>query len=93
MSIKSKPQKGAVKMAALSHNRKKNYILQEGVYVPFLKDLGVITEEGKIVRNRFDKFRQINRFLEFIEDIFTGAGTGKKTGNLRFWTLAVVNLT
>lgn len=69
MSIKSKPQKGAVKMAALSHNRKKNYILQEGVYVPFLKDLGVITEEGKIVRNRFDKFRQINRFLEFIEDI------------------------
>ena len=69
MSIKSKPQKGAVKMAPLSHNRKKNYILQEGVYVPFLKDLGVITEEGKIVRNRFDKFRQINRFLEFIEDI------------------------
>lgn len=67
MSIKSKPQKDAVKMAALSHNRKKNYILQEGVYVPFLKDLGVITEEGKIVRNRFDKFRQINRFLEFID--------------------------
>ena len=69
MTIKSKQQKGAVKMAALSHNRKKNYILQEGIYVPFLKDLGVITEEGKIVRNRFDKFRQINRFLEFIEDI------------------------
>ena len=69
MTIKSKQQKGAVKMAALSHNRQKHYILQEGVYVPFLKDLGVMTEEGKIVRNRFDKFRQINRFLEFIEDI------------------------
>ena len=37
--------------------------------VPFLQDLGVMTQDGKIVRTRFDKFRQINRFLEFIEDI------------------------
>lgn len=53
----------------LSHNRKKHYILQEGIQVPFLQDLGVMTQEGKIVRTKFDKFRQINRFLEFIEDI------------------------
>lgn len=53
----------------LSHNRKKHYILQEGIPVPFLQDLGVMTQEGKIVRTKFDKFRQINRFLEFIEDI------------------------
>lgn len=53
----------------LSHNRKKHYILQEGIPVPFLQDLGVMTQEGKVVRTKFDKFRQINRFLEFIEDI------------------------
>lgn len=53
----------------LSHNRKKNYILEEGIAVPFLVDLGVQTREGKIVHSRYDKFRQINRFLEFIEDI------------------------
>lgn len=53
----------------LSHNRKKRYILEEGRPVPFLIDLGVMTKEGKIVRSKYDKFRQINRFLEFIEDI------------------------
>ena len=53
----------------LSHNRVKKYILEEGVPVPFLMDLGVQTDEGRIIRSRYDKFRQINRFLEFIEDI------------------------
>lgn len=53
----------------LAHNRKKQYILQEGISVPFLVDLGVQTREGKIVHARYDKFKQINRFLEFIEDI------------------------
>lgn len=53
----------------LSHNRKKQYILQEGMEIPFLIDLGVMTKEGKIVRTKYDKFKQINRFLEFIEDI------------------------
>lgn len=69
MTIKKKAVSGAVKEVDLSHNRSKKYILQEGIVVPFLQDLGVMTAEGKIVRSRFDKFRQINRFLEFIEDI------------------------
>ncbi len=53
----------------LSHNRVKRYILEEDRPVPFLIDLGVQTKDGKIVRARYDKFKQINRFLEFIEDI------------------------
>lgn len=57
------------KAADLSHNRKKKYILEEGIVVPFLQDLGVMTQDGKIVRTKMDKFRQINRFLEFVEDI------------------------
>lgn len=56
-------------MIDLSHNRMKHYILEEGKPVPFLQDLGVMTADGKIVRTKYDKFRQINRFLEFIEDI------------------------
>ncbi len=52
-----------------SHNREKTYIIQEGTFVPFLYDLGVITNEGKVVRGKYDKLKQINRFLEFIEDI------------------------
>ena len=57
------------KMRTLAHNRRKRYILEEGRPVPFLKDLGVMTADGKIVNSRYDKFRQINRFLEFIEDV------------------------
>lgn len=50
-------------------NKEKKYILKEGIPVPFLIELGVMTKDGKIVSSRYDKFRQINRFLEFIDDI------------------------
>lgn len=70
-TVKRKAQKDKGKETDMSHNRKKRYILEEGVPVPFLEDLGVMTKEGKIIRSKFDKFRQINRFLEFIEDILT----------------------
>lgn len=53
----------------LSHNRKKKYILEENVPVGFLIDLGVQTPQGKIIHSAYDKFRQINRFLEFVEDV------------------------
>lgn len=69
MTIQKKRQKVVVKAQSVDHNRKKNYILEEGVAVPFLEELGVMTHEGKVVRSKFDKFKQINRFLEFIEDV------------------------
>ena len=69
VTIQKRQQTGSMREVELSHNRSKNYILQEGTPVPFLQDLGVMTSEGKVVRTKFDKFRQINRFLEFIEDI------------------------
>ena len=53
----------------MSHNREKKYILAVGTPIPFLIDLGIMTIQGQIVKSKYDKFKQINRFLEFIEDI------------------------
>lgn len=69
ISVQAKKRKDEAVKPDLSHNKNKRYILEEGKAVPFLQDLGVMTAEGKIVRTKSDKFRQINRFLEFIEDI------------------------
>lgn len=59
----------SVKTVDLSHNRAKNYILEEGIPVPFLIELGVMNKQGDVLKPRYDKFRQINRFLEFVKDI------------------------
>ena len=70
MTVKMKRKLGdPERVGELWHNRKKRYILEEGIPVPFLVDLGVMTPEGMIIRSHYDKFRQINRFLEFIEDV------------------------
>ncbi|MFC3772422.1 class I SAM-dependent methyltransferase [Paenibacillus sp. GCM10012303] len=55
--------------AELSHNRKKRYVLEEGTPVPFLIELGVMNAQGKVIAAKYDKFRQINRFLEMIDDV------------------------
>lgn len=52
-----------------TNNRQKNYILKEGYPVPFLITLGVMTPEGKIINSKYDKFKQINRYLEYINDL------------------------
>lgn len=84
VTIKSKIKKGGKKKIDMSHDRKKKYVLEEGVPVPFLQDLGVMTQDGKIVRAKSDKFRQINRFLEFIEDILPELDKGRELTILDF---------
>lgn len=56
------------KMGDLSHNRKKAHLLQEGKPLPFLIELGLMNPQGRILPQKMDKFRQINRFLELVED-------------------------
>lgn len=71
-------------LESLSHNRKKRYLLEEGTPVAFLCDLGVMTQEGRIVHAKYDKFRQINRFLEFIDDILPRLPEGREITILDF---------
>lgn len=68
----------------LSHNRAKHYILREGKVVPFLVDLGVMKPDGTVVKARYDKFRQINRFLEFIEDVLPSLSKDRELTILDF---------
>ena len=57
------------KAAPREHDRKKRYLLEEGTPVPFLVELGVMTPDGKVRKSRYDKFRQVNRFLELVDDV------------------------
>jgi len=52
----------------LTHNREKQYILKEGDVHDFLVELGVTDETGKVYKKKYDKFRQLNKYLEFVED-------------------------
>ncbi|SCZ76194.1 class I SAM-dependent methyltransferase [Acidaminobacter hydrogenoformans] len=67
--VKSLKAQVEERVVDLSHNRQKHYILEDGVPVDYLVQLGVQTEAGKVVKSRYDKFRQINRFLEYVEDV------------------------
>ena len=69
---------------ALAHNRTKQYILPEGNPVDFLVGLGVQTPDGRITKERYDKFRQINRYLEFIEDVLDALPSGRTLNIIDF---------
>ena len=100
--LKKKPTKEDLD---LSHNRKKSYIIQEGEHVDFLVRLGVMTEKGKVVAKKYDKFRQINRFLEMVADVIPkmnsentlniidfGCGKSYLTFALYYYLVNVLNL-
>ena len=55
--------------ASLTHDRPKRRVLAEGEPVPFLVELGVMTPDGKVRAQRYDKFRQVNRFLELVDTV------------------------
>ena len=56
-------------VASREHDRRKQYLLEEGTPVPFLVELGVMTTDGQVRKSRYDKFRQINRFVELVDDV------------------------
>lgn len=59
------------------HNRKKQYLLEEGTPVAFLVELGVMNAQGKVLAAKYDKFRQINRYLEMVDDVVGSLPTGR----------------
>ena len=71
----------AHKEMKLSHNREKQYIIKDNKVVPFLVELGVMNLQGKVLNDKYDKFKQINRFIEFVQDIVEEFDS-KKTINI-----------
>lgn len=77
-------QNATAKQVNLSHNRKKQYLLDDSRIHPFLVRLGVQSEDGKIKKQKYDKFKQINRFVEFIDDSLAHLPKGKTIRILDF---------
>ena len=65
--VKAKTMAATKKIAIGGHNKKKSYILNEDEHIDFLVYLGVMTKDGKVVNSKYNKFRQINKYLELIK--------------------------
>lgn len=72
------------KLENLSHNKEKNYLIRDGEKCDFLIELEVMTSEGKVKPSRYNKFRQINRFLELVEDVVSNLDSNEKVKIIDF---------
>lgn len=79
--LNSKPTKN---QASLEHNRNKDYLLTDNKPIDFLIELGVMNQNGKVISKKYDKFKQINRFLEMIDDIIPNLKTNKRLNIIDF---------
>ena len=80
--IKSKSKKADTKQN-LQHNKQKQYLIPENLVVEPLIDLGIFTKDGKIIKSKYDKYKQINRFLELVNDVIK-ASPGEKLNIIDF---------
>ena len=76
--IKNKALSEQSSVTVGAHNKEKQYLIKDGTYVPFLEDLGIMTKDGRVIKSRFDKFRQINRYVELVDDILDKLPTDRK---------------
>lgn len=79
--LNSKPTKN---QTSLEHNRNKDYLLADNKPIDFLIELGVMNQNGKVISKKYDKFKQINRFLEMIDDIIPNLKTNKRLSIIDF---------
>ncbi len=84
ISIVERANQVAHKELKYSHNREKQYIIKDNTVVPFLVELGVMNLQGKVLNDKYDKFKQINRFIEFVQDIVEEFDTTKTINIIDF---------
>ena len=78
-------QRETFKKLSLSHDRKKDCLLPADEPVPFLVELGVQTKSGKIIDKKYKKYRQINRFLEYVQDVLPRLEKREASDHFGFW--------
>lgn len=84
ISIVERANQVAHKELKLTHNREKQYIIKDNTVVPFLVELGVMNLQGKVLNDKYDKFKQINRFIEFVQDIVEEFDTSRTINIIDF---------